>query len=66
MADNVPTTPGGGKTTFSGPFFLYDSGDRVRVRAGSLPGVFWGFALAARESRVFIRDDKAPEGWAPL
>lgn len=68
MADKVTANPGGGKTTFSGPSFWYDSGteDRVRVNAGALPGVFFGVALAAREGRVFIKDDKVPEGWAPL
>jgi hypothetical protein len=58
----------GGTTTWSGPSFWYgpDTEDRVRVNAGGLPGVFWGVALAARESRVFVRDGNHPEGWAPV
>jgi hypothetical protein len=68
VSDKVPATPGGGKTTFSGPSFWYVSGteDRVRVHAGALPGVFWGVAMSGRERREFVRDPNSPEGWVPV
>jgi hypothetical protein len=66
MSGKVAATPGGGKTTFSGPFYRSEDDDHVRVHAGALPGVFWGVAMSARERREFVRDPNAPEGWAPV
>jgi hypothetical protein len=59
----------GGVTKYGPPSFWFDLDrpGRVRVCAGGLrPFTVYGVTLAARESRVFVRDDTHPEGWVPV
>jgi hypothetical protein len=66
MSGKAAATPGGGKTTFSGPFFRSEDEDHVRVRSGLVSLLCYGVVVGPGESRGFVRDPNAPEGWVPV